>query len=91
MLIEGKAKLRVGDTLCSLIFVSDGTHLSNLAGAKKEWPVSMTTCDLSSMIRQMLSTHSIVMVALLLIPIKNHHIPHKRLDKQWQTNREVLN
>jgi hypothetical protein len=31
------------------------------------------------------------MVALLLIPNKNHNIPQKRLDKQLQTNREVLN
>jgi len=37
------------------------------------------------------STHSIIMVALLLIPIKNCNIPQKRVDEQRQTNREVLN
>jgi hypothetical protein len=42
MLIEGKATLRLGDTLVPLIFMSDGTHLSNVAGDKKEWPVCMT-------------------------------------------------
>ena len=31
------------------------------------------------------------MVALLPIPIKNRNIPEKRLDKEQQTNGEVLN
>jgi len=35
--------------------------------------------------------HSVVMVALLPIPIKNRIIPLKGLDEQQQTNREVLN
>jgi len=71
--------------------MSDGTHLSNFAGDKKEWPVYMTIGNLSSKIRQMPSTHSVVMVALLLIPIKNRNIPQKGLDEQRQSNREVLN
>jgi len=71
--------------------MSDGTHLSNFAGDKKEWPVYMTIGNLSSKIRQMPSTHSVLMVALLPIPIKNRNIPQKRLDEQRQTNREVLN
>jgi len=83
--------LRVGDTLVPLIFMSDGTHLSNFAGDKKEWPVYMTIGNLSSKIRQTPSTHSVIMVALLPIPIKNRNIPQKRLDEQRQTNREVLN
>jgi hypothetical protein len=37
------------------------------------------------------STHSIVMVALLQIPIKNRNIPQKSLDEQRQSNRELLN
>jgi hypothetical protein len=78
--------LRVGDTLVPLIFMSDRTHLSNFAGDKKEWPVYMPIGNLSSKIRQMPSTHSVVMVALLLIPIKNRNIPQKLLDKQRQTN-----
>jgi hypothetical protein len=73
------------------IFMSDGTHLSNFAGDKKEWPVYMTIGNLSSKICQTPSTHSIVMVALLPIPIKNRNIPQTRLDEQRQTNREVLN
>jgi hypothetical protein len=81
----------VGDTLVPLIFISDGTHLSNFAGDKKEYPVYMTIGNLSSTIRQMPSTHSVVLVALLPIPIKNRNIPQKRLDKKRQTNREVLN
>jgi len=83
--------LRVGDTLVLLIFMSDRTHLSNFAGDKKEWPEYMTVGNLSSKIRQMPSMHSVVIVALLPIPIKNCNIPPKRLDDQRQTNREVLN
>jgi len=71
--------------------MSDGTHLSNFAGDKKEWPVYMTIGNLSSKIRQMHSTHSVVMVALLPIPIKNRNILQKGLDEQRHTNREVLN
>jgi len=37
------------------------------------------------------SMHTIVMVALLPIPIKHRNSPQKRLDEQQQTNREVLN
>jgi len=51
----------------------------------------MTIGNLSSKLRQMPSTHSVVMVALLPILIKNSNIPQKLLDEQWQTNREVLN
>jgi len=77
-----KSTLRVGDTLVPLIFMSDGTHLWNFAGDKKDWPVYMTIGNLSSKLRQMPSTHSIVMVALLRIPIKNRNIPQKRLNEQ---------
>jgi hypothetical protein len=74
-----------------VIRMSDGTHLSNSAGEKKAWPVYMTIGNQSSKIRQTPSTHIVVMVALLPIPIKNCNIPQKRLDAQRQTNREVLN
>jgi len=73
------------------IFIPDGMNLSNFAGDNKEWPVYMTNGNLSSKLRQMPSTHSVVMVALLLIPIKNRNIHKKRLDEQRHTNREVLN
>jgi hypothetical protein len=43
------------------------------------------------MICQMPSAHTFVMVALQPIPIKNRNLPQKRLDEQWQANREVLN
>jgi hypothetical protein len=71
--------------------MSDGTHRSNFAGDKKEWPVYMTIGNLSWKIQQTPSTQSVVMGALLLIPIKNRNIPQKRQDEQRQTNREVLN
>jgi len=91
VLIEVKATLRLGNTLVPLIFMSDGTHLSNFAGNKLKWPVYMTIGNLSSKIGHMPSTHTVVMVALLPIPIKHCNIPQKRLDEQRQTNREVLN
>jgi len=91
MLIEVKATLRPGDTLVPMIFMSDGRHLSNFAGDKNQWPVYMTIGNLSSKIRQMASAHTIVMVALLPIPIKNCNLPQKRLDELRQTNGEVLN
>ena len=91
MLIEVKVTLKLGDTVVPMIFMSDRTHLSNFAGDKKEWPVYVTIGNLSSKIRQMPSMRTIVMVALLLIPIKNRNIPQMWLDEQWQTNREVLN
>ena len=77
---------RVVDTLVPLIFMSDRIHLANFSGDKKEWPVYMTICNLSSKIRQMPSTQSIIMVALLPIPIMNCDIPQMRLDEQRQTN-----
>jgi hypothetical protein len=66
--------------------MSDGTHLSNFAGDKKEWPVYMAIGNLSSKIRQTPSTHSVLMVTLLPIPIKDRNIPQKRLDEQRHTN-----
>jgi len=71
--------------------MSDGTHLSNFASDKNQWPVYMTIGNLSSKMRQMPSMRTVVMVPPLPIPIKNHNILQKRLDEQRQTNREVLN
>jgi len=91
VLIGVWSTLRVGDTRVPLIIMSNGTHLSTFAGDKQEWPVYMTIGNLSSKIRQTPSTLSVVMVALLPIPIKNRNSSQKRLDLQRQTNREVLN
>ena len=83
--------LRLGDTVFPLIFMSDGTHLSNCAGEHNEWHVFMTIGKRSSKICQMPSTHTIVMVALLPCAIKNRTISHKQLDEQRPTKQEVLN
>jgi hypothetical protein len=83
--------LREDDTLVHLIFMSDERHLADFAGEKKECPVYMTIGNLSSTICQMPSTNSIVMVALLRIPIKNCNIPQKWHDEQGQTNQGMLN
>jgi len=90
-LIEVKPTLRLGDTLLLLIFISDGTHLSNFAGYTKESPGYMTIGNPSSKICQMPSMHTIIMVTLLPIAIMNRTIPQKWLEEHWQTNREVLN
>jgi hypothetical protein len=71
--------------------MTDGTHLSNFARDKKQWPVYMTIGNLSSKIRQMPSMHNIVMVALLPIPIKNRNNLQRPLDEKRQRYREVLN
>jgi len=73
--------LRVGDTLVTLIFMADVTHLSNFAAENMEWPECMTIGNISSKFRPMPSTHSVVMVALLPIPIKNSNIAQNRLDE----------
>jgi len=82
---------RVGNTLSLLILMSNKMHLSNFGADKKDWPVYMTFGNLSSKIHQMPLTHSIVMVALLAIWIKDRNIAQKRLEYQWQTKREEPN
>jgi len=77
VLIDVKSTLRARDTMVPLNFMFDGTHLLNVAGDKIEWPVYMTIGNLSSKIRRMPLTDSVVMVALLPIPMKNSDIPHK--------------
>jgi hypothetical protein len=90
-LTDVKSTPSVGDTLGSLNFMSDGRHISNFAGDKKEWPVYITIGKISSKLCEMPSMHSVVMVALHPIAGKNHNIAQKWLDMQRQTNQEVLN
>jgi len=84
--IDVDAMLRVGDKMVPVIVRSDGTHLSKFVGDKTECRVYLTIGNQCSKIRQMFSTHSAVMVALLLIPIKNPNITEKRMNEQGQTN-----
>jgi len=91
VLIYVNSTLTLGNTLVRLIFMSDGTHLLNLAGDNKEWPGYMIMYNVSSNIRHMPSTQSVLIIALLPIPIINRNIPQKWLDKQREINREVLN
>jgi hypothetical protein len=51
----------------------------------------MTIGNLLSKIRQMPSMHSVDIVALQPIPIKNPYIPQNQVHEQRQTNRELLN
>jgi len=86
VLIDPNGMLGLADTLVPLIFMSDGTHLSNFAVDKKEWPVFMTIGNLSSKISKIPSMHTVIMVALRPSPIQNHNIPQQRLDEQQRTN-----
>jgi hypothetical protein len=79
MLTDVNSALRVGDTVIPVVFKADGTHLSNFPPDQTEWPVYMTIGNPSWKLRQVPSTHSVVIVALLSIPIKNRNIPQK-----WQ-------
>jgi len=81
ILIDVMSTFSMGETL-PLIVMSDVIHLSSFAGNKEEWPVYMKIGNLSSKMRQMPSKHSVVMVALLPIPIKNRNILRERLDEQ---------
>jgi hypothetical protein len=82
--------LKVRDTLVPLIFMSDGTQLSNSPDDKKASPAYMTIANLSWMIPQLPSTHSVVIVTLLPIQIKNLKSASKCRDEQQQKNRKVL-
>jgi hypothetical protein len=73
------------------MFMSDRILLLHFVGDEKEWLVYMTIGNLSLTICQMFSMHCVVIVAVLPIPIKNHHIPQTLLDEERQPNREVLN
>jgi hypothetical protein len=66
--------------------MSDTADLSNFVCNKKEGPVYIAIGNLSSKIRQMTLTHSIVMFAVLPILIKTHRKSQKRLEDQRQTH-----
>jgi len=51
----------------------------------------MSSNNLPLKIRQMPSTHRVMMIALLLIEIQNGNIHQQQLDVQQQTHRQVLN
>jgi hypothetical protein len=61
----------VGDTQVPVMFMSEGKQFSNFAWDKVEWPGIISIGNLSSKICQMPSMHRVIMVALLLIQIKN--------------------
>lgn len=69
--------------------MSDGTHLTNFSGDKKAWPIYMTIGNLSAEARMKHSLHSVVLVALLPIPIKMRDIPLGRRNAQRERNRMV--
>jgi hypothetical protein len=68
------------DSLVQIILMSDGTNLSNIAWNMNEWPVYMTIANVSWEIRQMPSTHSLILVDFQPIPIKDYNVPQMRLN-----------
>jgi hypothetical protein len=72
-----------------LIFMSDATHLTNFAGDGKAWPVYMTIGNLSAAVRVALSIKSVLLIALLPVPIKLRDIPKARREFQREHNRLV--
>jgi hypothetical protein len=72
-----------------LIFLSDATHLTNFAGDGKAWPVYMTIGNLLAAVRNAPSTQSVLLVALLPVPIKLRDISKARREFQREHNRLV--
>jgi hypothetical protein len=83
--------LRLGDTLVPLLFMSNRTNLSNFARHQTEWLIYIIIGNMCWNIRQLHSTHTVVMVTTLPIPIQNHNVHQKWLDQQQETHRKVLN
>jgi len=84
-----KTRLPVGQTVVPIIFMSDGTHLTNFCGDKKAWPVYMTIGNLSAAARMKHTMHGVLLVALLPIPVKMRDIPLKKRNAQRERNRMV--
>jgi hypothetical protein len=72
-----------------LIFISDATYLTNFAGDGRAWPVYMTIDSLPAAVRNAPSTRSVLLVALLPVPIKLCDIPKARREFQREHNRLV--
>jgi hypothetical protein len=78
--------VRLRDTLVPWIFLSDGTHLSNFTGDKKEWHVYMSIGKVSSKIYYMPSIHSVVVIDPLPIPNQYPNSHRKQLEEHWEIN-----
>lgn len=90
MLINIQSMLKIGHTLVALIFMSNRIHLSNFACNKNEWPVYLAITNPSSMINKMPATHSVVMVPLLPIAVKNCNLIQMWRNQHCQENLELL-
>jgi hypothetical protein len=69
--------------------MSDATHLTNFAGDKKAWPVYITIGNLSSSVRMRPAMQSVLLVALLPVPIKLRNVPARQLALQRERNHAV--
>ncbi|KAF8533694.1 hypothetical protein BDD12DRAFT_759600, partial [Trichophaea hybrida] len=81
--------LPISDMLVPIIFMSDATHLTNLSGDKKAWPMYMTIGNLSAAAWMKHTMHSVLMVTLLPIAIKMRDVHLERRNAQWKHNRMV--
>ena len=57
-------------TIAPVILSSDKTHLSRFSGDKKAWPVYLTIGNTHSRMRNSPSKMTIILVALLPVPLK---------------------
>jgi len=88
-LIIVQSSLEDGDTVVPMIFLSDGTYLTNFSGDKKAWPVYMTIGNRSTTIKMAPSYHSILLIALLPIPIEMCDVPISQYNAQKEHNRKI--
>ncbi len=68
---QEQEKLPAGSTVCSIIIMSDTTHLTSYVGDKKAWSVYMTLGNIPATQRMKLSTQSTMLIGLL--PVKFRH------------------
>lgn len=53
-----------------IICASDGTHLTNISGDKKAWPIYFTIGNIKSSVRNKPTGHSFILLGLLPVPSK---------------------
>ncbi|KAF8245713.1 hypothetical protein K440DRAFT_554784, partial [Wilcoxina mikolae CBS 423.85] len=81
--------LPVGDRLVPMIFISDGTHLTNFSGDTKAWPIYMRIRNLSAVARMKYTTHNMLFLALLPIPVEMCDVSLNRRNVQREHNRVI--
>jgi hypothetical protein len=87
---ETQKTLPRGATLVPIIAMSDGTHLSNFSGDQKAWPIYMTIGNIDRETRAKLSSHAVVLLALLPVANKLKAANEKNRSLQSEQNRYIV-